>query len=180
MLNPDMPAQGMDRREYLERKFGGPQGADRVYGAIETAAKQAGLQVEFGKISRTPSTLLAHIALREAQVNAHETAQADSFVRQLFSAYFEHGQDIGSPQTLHKLWLKGGFAKDRLDRVFAQDLHRDAIWTENQEAHTRGISGVPFFIVANTYALSGAQDKASLHRVFDLIDQEAPREPHQV
>ena len=30
-LNPDMPDEGMDRREYLERKFGGKEGAGRAY-----------------------------------------------------------------------------------------------------------------------------------------------------
>ena len=37
-LNPDMPEQGMDRREYLERKFGGKDGAVRVYSQIEEHA----------------------------------------------------------------------------------------------------------------------------------------------
>jgi len=173
MLNPDMPAEGMDRRTYLERKFGGPQGADRVYGAIEQAAKQAGLQVDFAKIARTPSTIAAHMALREAQFNEAEGAQADALVRALFAAYFEEGRDIGDPDILAQIWQDAGFAPDRLAAVLAEDHHREDIIEENRVARSRGISGVPFFIIAGTYALSGAQDTAALTRVFDLIDQEA-------
>ena len=36
--NPDMPAEGMDRREYLEWKFGGREGAIKVYGEIAKTA----------------------------------------------------------------------------------------------------------------------------------------------
>ena len=46
--------RGMDRRTYLERKFGGPAGADRVYGAIEGAAQQAGLAVNFHLLPARP------------------------------------------------------------------------------------------------------------------------------
>ncbi len=49
-LNPDMPTDGMDRREYLETKFGGKENAVRVYSQIETAAKTAGLNIDFGGI----------------------------------------------------------------------------------------------------------------------------------
>ena len=30
-LNPDLPAEGVDRRSYLEDKFGGPQRASAIY-----------------------------------------------------------------------------------------------------------------------------------------------------
>ncbi len=171
MLNPEMPLAGMDRQTYLERKFGGPSGAQRVYATIEAAATQAGLSLDFSRIRRTPSTVLAHMALREAQIQHAETNQAEAFVRGLFAAYFERGQDIGQRQVLHDLWAAAGLSPARLDQVFDQDLHRDHIAAENRDARSRGISGVPFFIVAGTYALAGAQDQAALQRVFDLVDQ---------
>ncbi len=172
MLNPEMPLEGMDRQSYLARKFGGVSSAQRVYSAIGSAAEQAGLSLDFAKIRRTPSTVLAHMALREAQLESEKVDdKANAFVRSLFAAYFEHGQDIGQRQVLQDLWAAAGLLPSRLERAFDQDLHRDHVLAENLEARSRGISGVPFFIVAGTYALAGAQDQLALKRVFDLVDQ---------
>ena len=46
-LNPDMPDAGMDRREYLERKFGGKEGAVRAYAPVVEHAENAGLKHRF-------------------------------------------------------------------------------------------------------------------------------------
>ena len=42
-LNPDMPREGMDRRAYLEGKFGGKEGAVRAYAPVVEHAEAAGL-----------------------------------------------------------------------------------------------------------------------------------------
>ena len=39
-LNPDMPPEGMDRRAYLEAKFGGKAEAAEVYARIDAAARE--------------------------------------------------------------------------------------------------------------------------------------------
>ena len=46
-LNPDMPKAGMDRRDYLERKFGGKEGAVKVYSKIEEHAQSLNLPIDF-------------------------------------------------------------------------------------------------------------------------------------
>ncbi|MEL6610426.1 MAG: DsbA family protein, partial [Pseudomonadota bacterium] len=59
-LNPDMPEGGMDRKEYLEAKFGGKEGAIRAYAPVLERAEAAGLKIDFAAIPRTPNTLDAH------------------------------------------------------------------------------------------------------------------------
>lgn len=49
-LNPDMPAEGADRRSYLEAKFGGKQQAVAIYARVEQAAKAAGIEIDFSTI----------------------------------------------------------------------------------------------------------------------------------
>lgn len=164
MLNPNMPEGGMDRRTYLERKFGGPEDARRVYSAIDTAAKRAGLSLDFDRITRTPATWTAHQALREA----HQLGAADALSRALFAAYFKDGQDIGDPTVLAALWAAVGLDPARLAHVLEKHIHRAALDAEQQAARARGISGVPFFIVNGIHALSGAQDKSVLLQVFSL------------
>ena len=71
-LNPDMPDEGMDRRTYLETKFGGKERAVTVYAQIEQAAKVAGLDVDFGAIKRTPNTINAHRLIHWAGVEGRQ------------------------------------------------------------------------------------------------------------
>ena len=170
MLNPDMPPEGMDRRTYLERKFGGPAGADRVYGAIETTARQAGIDVNFAAIMRTPSTYAAHQALRGAQ----ELGQGDAFIRKLFAAYFEQGKDIGDQDVLTDLWVTCDMLHQELTALLDDQRHLATIISEMQEARHRGVNGVPFFVLGGTYALSGAQDKAAFAHVFNLLRDKRP------
>ena len=59
-LNPDMPAGGMDRRLYLETKFGGKEQAVRAYAPVVEHAQSAGLEIAFDKIKTTPNTFNAH------------------------------------------------------------------------------------------------------------------------
>ena len=59
-LNPDMPRDGMDRQSYLSAKFGGADRASEVYGQIQRVGAQVGIDFQFDKIPRTPSTLNAH------------------------------------------------------------------------------------------------------------------------
>ena len=73
---------------------------------------------------------------------------------------------------LTSLWKDVGLAAIDLEAVFVEDRHLDQIQTEQNEARTRGVSGVPFFVVGGAYALSGAQDKSVFHQVFNLIDRE--------
>ena len=95
-LNPTMPAEGMDRREYLETKFGGKENAVRVYSNIAEAAKVAGLNINFEGIKTTPNTINAHRLIHWAGLEGRQTA----VVSKLFKAYFVEGRDIGSNDVL--------------------------------------------------------------------------------
>ena len=61
-LNPDMPAEGMDRRRYLEANFGGPERAREIYARVEAAAADAGIEMHLDRIARTPNTMDASAA----------------------------------------------------------------------------------------------------------------------
>jgi len=95
-LNPDMPRDGMDRRAYLEAKFGGQEGAAEVYARIDAAARESGIEIDWGKIERTPNTLDAHRLIHWAGIEGRQIA----VVSALFRAYFLEGRDIGDRDVL--------------------------------------------------------------------------------
>lgn len=166
-LNPDMPDGGMDRMAYLENKFGGPQGAREVYGRIEDAVHAAGLPVAFDKITRTPNTLDAHRLIRWARTTGRQQAVVDA----LFTAYFVEGVDIGDRDALVEIGAGQGMDADLLRRLYAEDADRTLLLNEDALAREMGVTGVPCFVLNETYALVGAQEPAMWRMVFDRLSK---------
>ncbi len=169
-LNPDMPAEGMDRREYLEGKFGGPEGAQSVYGRIETTAKEAGLKVDFAAIQRTPNTIDAHRLIHWAGIEQRQSL----VVNQLFHRYFTKGQDISDHKVLIDVADTVGMDKDVVERLLKGDSDRGDIRAADQKAREMGVTGVPTFIIGNRYAVSGAQPVETWKNIIaELIEKSA-------
>jgi predicted DsbA family dithiol-disulfide isomerase len=152
-LNPDMPKGGMDRREYLEHKFGGKEGAVRVYGAIADAAEAAGLEIDFAAIKRTPNTMDAHRLIHWAGLEGRQTP----VVSFLFKAYFVDGLDIGDTSVLLDIAEKAGMDRATTERLLAGDADVEDIAERDRHARARGVTGVPTQIIANQHVVPGAQ-----------------------
>jgi predicted DsbA family dithiol-disulfide isomerase len=152
-LNPDMPPEGMDRRAYLEGKFGGKAAAVQVYGNIEIQAQALDLPINFSAMQRTPNTIDAHRLIHWAGLEQKQQVLVDA----LFEAYFCNGIDIGDPQALCDLAEKSGLKRDVIVRLFDSDA--DVQMIRDRDAHSRkmGVSAVPTFIIANQHAVPGAQ-----------------------
>jgi predicted DsbA family dithiol-disulfide isomerase len=164
-LNPDMPPEGMDRREYLETKFGGRQGAVEVYGQIARAAEAAGVEIDFEAIQRTPSTLDAHRLIHWAGLEGVQTP----VVLALFRAYFREGRDIGDAEVLVDIAKGAGIDPEITRKLLSQDADRELIHDRARHAAQKGVRGVPCFIIDNHYVLQGAQPPDLWRRVIDEI-----------
>lgn len=164
-LNPDMPAGGMDRREYLELKFGGREGAISVYGEIARTAEAAGLDIAFEKIKRTPNTLNAHRLIRWAGVEEKQTR----VVSLLFKQYFKEGQDISDQDVLVDVATSVGMDGDLVRRLLEGDADLAETIAEDKKAREMGVQGVPCFIVGASYAISGAQEVETWSNIITEI-----------
>jgi len=88
-LNPTMPKNGLDRRQYLETKFGGPEAARAIYDQVAAAGAAEHIPFAFDRIARTPNTFAAH---RLIWLAGHQGKQ-DEMVEVLFHHYFVEGGD---------------------------------------------------------------------------------------
>lgn len=165
-LNPGMPAGGMDRRQYLEQKFGGKEAAIKVYSQIERAAADVGLGIDFASIARTPNTLDAHRLIHWAGLEGRQTA----IVSALFRAYWREGRDIGDATTLAEIAETCGMDRAMTERLLASDADAADIRARDAHARERGVSGVPCFIIGNEYAVSGAQPPQVWAQVIAELD----------
>ncbi len=164
-LNPTMPPEGMDRRAYLETKFGGPEGAARAYAPVVSTAQKAGLSINFDGIKTTPNTIDAHRLIHWGGVAGCQTAIVDH----LFDAYFVKGQNIGDHAVLTDIAEACGM--DRTEVAARLDSDHDLTATRARDSQIRkmGVSSVPTFVVLNQHVVSGAQPPETWVSIIDQI-----------
>jgi predicted DsbA family dithiol-disulfide isomerase len=163
-LNPNMPAGGMDRRRYLELKFGGAERAQQTYEPVLTAGAGEGIDFAFDRILRTPNTALSHRFLRMAQAEG----RGQPAVEAVFSAYFFEGRDIGRPETLLEIAGTLGLDAEAIGERLENGEGLLEVLSEDARAREIGIQGVPTFIFDGKYMLSGAHPPEVLFQMFDL------------
>jgi predicted DsbA family dithiol-disulfide isomerase len=152
-LNPDLPASGMPRREYIERKWGRGRGPE-VYSRVAAAGRTVDLPFAFDNITVQPNTLDAHRLLGYADRHGQQDAAAEA----LFKAYFIEGGDLTDRETLADVAARAGLDRDAALRYLESDEDRDEVLQADIEARRVGISGVPFFIFNRRVGVSGAQE----------------------
>lgn len=152
-LNPDMPAAGMDRRTYLETKFGGKEGAIKAYAPVVENAERVGAVINFDAMKVTPNTIDAHRLIHWAGIEERQSFVVDL----LFKAYFVDGRDIGDREVLADIADAAEMDAAMVTRLLATD--EDTQTLRDRDAHSRkmGVNSVPTFIVANQHAVPGAQ-----------------------
>jgi 2-hydroxychromene-2-carboxylate isomerase len=95
-LNPDMPPEGMDRREYRTAKFGNWERSLTLDAQITDAGKQDGISFNFTRAKRTPNTLDAHRLIWLAD----KWGVQDAVVEALFRGYFVEGNYLSDRTAL--------------------------------------------------------------------------------
>jgi len=159
-LNPDLPPQGVDRKAYLEAKFGGTARAKEVYERVTAAGKSVGIPFDFDAIERQPNTLDAHRLVAWAQ--SRSEGDADALVEGLFRANFLEGRYVGSIEELVAIAEAAGFDAADARAFLASDELKDVVADSDRRAREMGIGGVPFFIFDGKTALSGAQEPSAI------------------
>ena len=152
-LNPDMPPQGMDRRIYLEQKFGGKQPAAAAYAKIIQYAEDIDLKIDVAAISRTPNTVDAHRLIYWAGQEGRQSEVIDL----LFQAFLCDGKDISDINVLKDIAQTAGLQVDAIHRLLTGDADKNEIRARDAHSRKMGVTAVPTFIVGNRHVVEGAQ-----------------------
>ena len=161
-LDPTIPPGGLDRAEYMERKFGRDGRLKSVHDHLARLGAEVGISFAFDRIERAPNTLDAHRLIRWA---APADAQRQ-VVDRLFRAYFVEGRDVGDRVVLLDVATASGLDAEIVDKRLAEGADVDAVRREIAEAQAIGVTGVPFFIFAGRVGVPGAQDVTLLRRAM--------------
>jgi predicted DsbA family dithiol-disulfide isomerase len=164
LLNPDIPSEGIDRKVYLDRKFGGPARVQRIHAAVAAAGESEGIAFDFDRITRAPNTLNSHRLIRFAATVGHQA----EVVEAIYQAYFCQGRDIGNIDELTRIGVTCGIQEQPLKAYLSSESDSAAVLNDNARAHRQGVNGVPCMILDGLYALAGAQEPDILLRLIDI------------
>lgn len=151
-LNPDMPAEGMPRQEYIARKFG-PRGGN-TYERVKAVGQSVGIEFQFDRIERQPNTLAAHSLIALAGRLGLQDAVKEAILR----AYFLEARDLTDSATLVAIATAAGLPEDDVRAALGDPKFRELIEQADTRARELGVQGVPFFIFNQRVAVSGAHD----------------------
>jgi len=160
-----MPFEGMDRQQYLSKKFGGSKNALKIYNVINETGKKIDIFFQFDKIKRTPNTLASHKLL----ALAHKQGKQNLIIESLFYSYFIKGKDIGQLKELIIIAKKNNLDEKETIHYLVSNQDNVNLLEEEVQARRMGIKGVPCFIVNKEYVLFGVQEKNSFINLFNKL-----------
>ena len=147
------PEPGKTIHEVLAEKKGWSIGkAKRMADNISNSAKELDLEYNFDR-TIPANTFHAH---RLTKLAAKFDRQNEMEER-LFKAYFSEGKNINDIVSLFELGKEVGLPEFDLRELLETDNFSDEVLQDRQEAEELGIHGVPFFVIDQKYAVSGAQ-----------------------
>jgi predicted DsbA family dithiol-disulfide isomerase len=154
-LNPEYPPEGVDHKAALEKKLGGAERVAEGHKMLTQLGSEVGIKFDFDAVKISPNTLDAHRLIHWAMVEDRE--KQDRVVDALFKANFEQGRNVGDHAVLLDIAEACGLDRTVTASLLASDADSDLIVAEIKAAQDMGVSGVPFFIFDQQYAVSGAQ-----------------------
>ena len=167
-LNPWVSRDGISREEYLTTKFGSVDAYKGIAGRVVAAAGEEGLLYRPDLVKRQPNTIDCHRLIHWADVKG----KAAEMKQRLMELYFRDGGDLTDTDVLVKAAADVGLDADGVRKRLATDEDVALISGWAQEASDKGISGVPTFVFAQKYAVSGAQPAEMLARAIRQVSAE--------
>jgi predicted DsbA family dithiol-disulfide isomerase len=161
LLDPHTPPEGKDIPAMLRQKYGvDPQ---QVWGRLEAEARKSGIEVDLSKVRYAYPTLRAHTLIRLAAAKGTQRA----LVRDLFRANFLEALNISDLDVLTEIALRHGFLADEVANRLTDERELAVTRAEAAQAAADGITGVPFYVLDQRYAISGAQPEEVLRAAIE-------------
>jgi predicted DsbA family dithiol-disulfide isomerase len=152
-LNPDLPREGAERTAYRVKKFGSLERSRELEAQMRRVGESEGIAFTGNPSANIPNTRDAHRLLAFALAHG----QQDAVCEALFEAYFVEGADLGRVEELARIAGRAGLDAAEVAAYLHSTAGAEEVRTEEARYTALGVSGVPFFIVDGTLALSGAQ-----------------------
>jgi predicted DsbA family dithiol-disulfide isomerase len=151
LLYRNAPVEGIDLRASLAQRY--RQAPERMFEAVEAAGRQAGIPLDFSRVTLVYSTVDAHTLVRHAQSKEASAA----FVNGVFAAYFLEGRNISARDVLVDIAVRHGFTEAETSALLDDRVEREQTLREADRTIKSGVRGVPLYVINNRETISGAQ-----------------------
>ncbi len=163
--------------EALAKKYGTSiEQAKQMNANVGQQAATVGLDFNFENMKPT-NTLDAHRVAKYAQSKGKE----EPLTERLLQAYFTDSLHIGNHETLVRLATEEGLDSEEVKAVLNGNDFEELVRKDEAEAREIGVQGVPFFVINQKYAISGAQPtevfKSALEQVWEEENNKTPLKP---
>ncbi|MGK0385822.1 MAG: putative DsbA family dithiol-disulfide isomerase [Patiriisocius sp.] len=168
-LDPTMTQEGQNRDTYLSAKFGSLDNVKEMTNRLEQVGKEVGIDFDFGDTWLAVNTMHLHQLLHVAGEEGFKDALKERFLE----AYFVKSEHLNDTKVLHTILAAFGWSSEKVDTIIADQDLANLIKAQIKNAQDMGVTGVPFFIINNTYGMSGAQPTSAFLESFSsLVPQE--------
>ena len=152
---------------------------EQQHAAMAEQAQQLGLTYN-GKETLNANTFDAHRLVHHAGVQVNGRGIADRLEQRFMKAYFTDGQAVDDHAVLTDLAVEVGLDEAEVRDVLSGDRYAEDVRRDEQAARQLGISGVPFFVFAEKYAVSGAQPQEVFAQALAKAWEETQQSPFQM
>lgn len=172
LLHASIPMEGIDRKEYLKRRFPGNANSPEMFDRVVRAGRGVGLEYRFDLIQRQPNSLDSHRLVRFAE--RHQLAEP--IIEALFKAFFIQGQDVSRHEVLTEIAEQNGMNGEQVASYLKSDQDVEDVKNDDARAKKRlGITTVPFLVLNGRKGFSAMQSVDAIFRSLEWARRDAGR-----
>jgi len=145
--------------------------AEGMHEHVINVAKEVGLDFDFEK-SVVANSFNAHRLIQLAKTKG----LGNEIEEQLFKAHFTEGKNIDDKETLVQTGMSIGLDEKEIKEMLASDAFAKEVKQDEMQAQSIGVRGVPFFVLNDKYAVSGAQSPDTFLEVLNQTWKEFEEE----
>lgn len=165
-LDPNMPPEGIDRSDYVSKKFDNEQYIN-IKNNIKNEAIKSGISNINNTIGIIPNTFNSHRLIYWSKEN---NSQLET-VEEIFKSYFEESKDIGNINILIDIAEKVGLDPQKIRKKFNNDKDRTTLIDQEQTNRQNGVMGVPAYIIDDGITLTGSQPVISIVKLLEHLNK---------
>lgn len=175
-LDPSLPVRyaGTEAQYLAEVKGMAADQVEQMLDFVTEQARTVGLAYDFGSVVPANSErghLLLHLARQTEGVDVGAVKD------DLLSGHFLRGEVISDPDVLVAIGNRHGLAEEAVREALDDEQLRAEVLGEFRTAGAIGVTGVPFFVFEDKYAISGAQPAEAFAQALQKVWEDAHPAP---
>lgn len=141
--------------------------AEAMLKQVTDSATRSGVEINYD-IAKLANTFDAHRVFQYAKAQG----KGNEFFQRSYVAHFTEGKILSDTETIVRLAEEVGLDGAEVRIIVENQANAEKVEQDISEARAVGVQGVPFFVIDNKYAVSGAQPVEAFSQVLNQVWEE--------